>query len=918
MKSSDTNNSTPNNKTRRYNTLIARFGKEFDFLAFSVAKMTDVAVCTITLRDNGSTFIIASTDDSLERIFPSGDLPNQSATLPLHTVENREILFSLALPVKDSMGNVMGSLNVFDDKKRELNAPEMEILDRAAQQISRWTRSKGSEQNLKQYENLFQHSNDLIGIANFNGEFVRMNSAFSATLGWSEAELSSSPFMTFVHPDDKEETKEALAGLREGKPLFNFTNRYLTKHNGVKWLEWTSNPEVESQLIFIIGRDVTEFVKKKELLSKSEQKYRNLFNHLQGILSIHDLEGNFLEVNQAGLDASGYSKKEMQRSTLHDLIPPDKQEEISQYLKAVKEYGKAVGEMAILKKNGERAIWYFTSTLDEDANGNPQVLANVIDITERKKMDYELKKAKELAEHASQAKSEFVANMSHEIRTPLNGIIGFTELALTTQLDDTQRQYLEIINQSGVSLYNIINDILDFSKMEGKHMKLAIDKIELEEVASEAFNIVSYGMNKKKLEMLMDIEEKIPRYIWADAMRLKQILVNLLGNALKFTEKGEIKLYIKILQDHGNGKMLLRFGVSDTGIGIRKEKQQEIFNAFSQEDSSITKKYGGTGLGLAISNKLLALANSQLQLESEPGKGSNFFFDLEFRVEDEALENGLHDIKKVLIVDDNANNRKILRRMLEIKKIEVEEAESGMKALMLMMDHPEFDVVIMDYHMPVMDGLETIRKIKRLKPYKEHCQPFVVLYSSSDDDQLQQACDELKVKNRLVKPIRMKQMYQVLARLKDTPAEKSPAVPETAPAIAAPEMKILVAEDNEVNMYLTKIFIKSLIPEAVVIEANNGIDAVEKFYTESPDIVFMDVQMPKMNGLDATVKIRAAEENMEVPIIALTAGSLPGEREKCIQAGMTDFLTKPLLKQTLGSMLTKWLGNVTAEENQEV
>ena len=890
-----------------------RYSDAFDFLVYSIVSITDVALCTITLFSDRKAYIIASNDDTIKKIWPlrvnycANPYVIVDNHLPtVHKANHLDVKFSIAFPITNSNGTVIGSLNIFDTKERVLSASHSIYLNKSIEQINRWVKIKEKEQRLKNHDYLFEFSDDLIGICSLDGKFVKINPAFSKTLGWSEQEITNSSFLDFIHIDDQEETLKILSKLKDDQPVHNFTNRSITKSKDIKWIEWTSYPDIESHLVYTIGRDVTEYVERKKLLIKSELKFRKVFENITGILGVLDLDGNFIDVNKAGLVASGFSREEMQQSSLYDLIDKEAHERIAIYLKSIRLNGNASGEMTIRTKDGGQRVWYFMSSLDEDENGNHQVFSNVIDITDRKKLEEELKKAKEDAEEAYLAKSEFVANMSHEIRTPLNGIIGFTELALATNLDTTQKQYLEIINQSGISLYSIINDILDFSKMEKNRMQLFIDKVDVEEVISEAFNIVSYTANQKGLEMLIDVDQSIPRYIWGDGMRLKQIFVNLLSNALKFTEKGEIKVYVQSLQDYGNNKMRLRFGVRDTGIGIHKDKQEEIFNAFCQEDASITKRFGGTGLGLTISNKILALADSSLQLESEQGKGSHFFFDIDFNVEREENDMALENIKKVLIVDDNDNNRMILRRMLEIKGIDVTEADSGIKALAILTENTKFDVIIMDYHMPVMDGIETIRKIKDLNGSS----PFIVLYSSSDDETLQDACEELEVNNRLVKPIRMNLMYKVLSKLKTDTQKQSKKVEISVvdKHEISPSIKILVAEDNAINMHLTKTYLKEIFPNSKVVEAVNGEDAVEQFKKELPDLILMDIRMPVLNGIEATKIIRSLERDIEIPIIALTAGSLPGEKEKCLQAGMNDFLAKPILKLTMLNMLKKWVG----------
>ena len=528
------------------------------------------------------------------------------------------------------------------------------------------------------------------------------------------------------------------------------------------------------------------------------------------------------------------------------------------------------------------------------------------DITEQALQRAELKEARAVAEQASKAKSEFLANMSHEIRTPLNGVIGFTDLVLKTDLTETQQHYLGIVNQSANALLGTINDILDFSKIEADKLELDIDKADLYELASQAADIVTFQAQNKGLEMLLNVSSDLPRFIWADAIRLKQVLVNLLGNAVKFTTKGEIELRIHKLQPANGNQALLRFGVRDTGIGIHPEKLHKIFEAFLQEDVSTTKKYGGTGLGLTISNRLLALMNSKLELTSAVGKGSTFYFDIMLKVEsgDPVNWDNLDHIKRVLIVDDNSNNRTIVRQMFLLRSIVSDEASNGFEALQKLARGEEYDVILMDYHMPYMDGLETIRKIRESFYASPEKQPVILLHSSSDDEKIIKACAELQINQRLVKPLKFDDLYNALNKLKLNP-DKAQQAAQQAQDYGAP-FTILVAEDNEVNMLLARTIIRHIAPNATVMEAINGAVAFEMFKHRTPDMVLMDVQMPDMNGYEATRQIRSLPTGKQVPIVALTAANVKGEKERCIEAGMDDYITKPFLEDTLRELFRKY------------
>lgn len=782
-------------------------------------------------------------------------------------------------------------------------------------------------------ENIIASITDMVVLANTDGVIIDANNSASALICTRKEAVSGRHYSTLF--TEEHFLKNNYNNVRDLSSLYENGEFHLKSTTGEiipvhLTLGVVNDKEGEMLGLALtvhdlrqekqLERDIDERIRIEDALRKSEEKYRDILVTMDDGYFETDLNGCLRFFSPSVAKILDYPEEELPGMNYEKFTSPAYISRVFGTFHKIFLTGEPARlDWQFVKKNGDVAyVDAFIKPL-KDLQGNVLGFRGVgRDITERLKGEEELIKAKAAAEEATLAKSQFLANMSHEIRTPLNGVIGMTEIALDMNTDETLNGILNIINREADSLLDVINDILDFSKMEAGRMGIESIPFDLRATFDNVADGFAVRAFQKGIELIAFLNTDVPSLLMGDPGRLRQILVNLIGNAIKFTPAGEVYLKGELLEDKGED-VRIRFSVRDTGIGIPRDKQDSIFESFTQADGSTTRKFGGTGLGITISRMLVEMMGGKIRLESEEGQGATFFFDLIFKKQflpeqPQSKRRVNFQGLKVLIINDNRNNRFILREYLNPWECHVVEAGNAAEALMILSEvhlrGETFDIVLLDFLMPEMDGFELVRQIRAREEFRNI--PCIILTSTGSRGDGKN-CRDLGIQGYLTKPVRRDELYHAIEDVLSGPDDVAGKAEKLVTRHTIKEEHkghavILLVEDYPTNQQIAMRHLRSVGYAVDLVE--NGAEALQAFTKKPYDLILMDIQMPIMDGYEATAEIRRVEaENQvtkRVPIIAMTAHAIKEYIDRCMELGMDDTISKPVRRSDLLNMVDKW------------
>ncbi|WP_197455108.1 PAS domain-containing protein [Stieleria varia] len=822
----------------------------------------------------------------------------------------------LKLPTYDSKGDVVGIQVLFWDVSYQ----------------------KAVESDLEQarflMNTLLENVPDSVYFKNQKSQFIRISRSVAKALQLDDpADAIGKTDADFFLAERANRTlAEERAIMDTGEPIIAKLECETNADGEEVWRSTTKVPlrtsDGEILGTFGISRDVTRERRAENERNEERKLLRTIIDNIPSFIYVKDRHGRFVLGNQALMHMLGVDAEDaLVSKNDYDFSPPELACEYVTDDQVVMRTGEPITnqEESCQLADGTR-VWMSTTKVPlHDDSGQVRGIVGIgHDITNQKRVHEQLRAAKQAADAASKAKSDFLANMSHEIRTPMNAITGMTELLLDTRLTDTQREYLEMVRGSGDALLAIINDVLDFSKIEAGMLDIDTHPFELRELIGDTVKTLAVRAHEKHLELAFRVSPEIPQFVVGDAGRIRQVLVNLVGNAIKFTQKGEV--VVEVTESRNTDQFNeICVCVRDTGMGIPEAKRESVFRAFEQSDSSTTRRFGGTGLGLAISTRLVEMMNGSIWVESQENVGSQFYFTvrLGFAPPEMLAEQRRGTVvlggTRVLVVDDNKTNRTILHEILTswgMNPTLADGTASAMQAIEIAREHGQpFGLIVSDVNMPEQDGFDFASLLRQEESYAKV--PFIMLTSAgrAGDAERRSALD---ISERLMKPVKQSELFNSIVRVLGVSCAEDQHEKTSAADFGIRDLRILVAEDNIVNQKLA-IGVLGENGHQVVI-ASNGQEAIDALQREPFDLVLMDVQMPVMDGLTATKAIREWEkpQGKHIPIIAMTANAMKGDREQCLAAGMDEYVPKPIRKATLFSCLAEVIKRQTQADSPTI